>query len=364
MKKKLLIMIGSVCLILVLAALLLPACAKEEAPAAGPAVTAPTPAEVIHWKLQTSTNPLDPMGPYKYPFGMVWTFGWSDWLREVSNGRLDIEVIGPGVAFPSEEGLTAIGSGVAEVAYSGPGWWTEKWPVWYVGSGLPGSWSNAPQVYDVFYNYGLVDIMTAEAEERNLLVLPLPHTPHLNIMSTFPMPDSSSIKGKKIRIYGPWGPYIEMFGGKPTRMAYGDLYMGMKLGTIDGLMTTSMGLEAMKLKEVVTDFITNVNPSIDVFLINLDAFKALPEDIQETILRESPYHLLEGGCMIPLHEDYLLRGIVEETGLRLWTWSDEEMTKVRKDCIEKIWPEFREKGPEVSEAIDIVLKQLEDHGKL
>lgn len=314
--------------------------------------------------MQATIHPMEPVGPYKYPFVQVFAQGWVDWLCEASGGRLEIELLGPDATFPGPEGLTAIGSRVVEACYSAPGWWIEQWPEWYVYGGLPGSWTTINQIFDGFFNYGLNEMLMQQAEERNLVAFPSLMTCHWNIQSSFPMPNPSSLEGKKIRAYGPWAAYAELFGAKPTTLAYGDLYMGMQLGTIDGLITSSQGLEAMKLKEVITDYVANVNAYNEVLLVNLDAFEALPEDLQGLILTESPYHLAVDGALYLQCEDYILARAVEEYGLTLWTWSDEDIAKITQDSVEKIWPELAQKSPGVAELIEIVKKQLKDHGRL
>jgi len=75
-RKKLLTLVGSVCLILALAALLIPACAKEEAPAG------PTPAVTYKWRMSGGDPPelADSVSMQKV----------CDTVREKTGGRLDI----------------------------------------------------------------------------------------------------------------------------------------------------------------------------------------------------------------------------------------------------------------------------------
>ncbi|MFB3895105.1 MAG: hypothetical protein ACE14V_02265 [bacterium] len=62
---------------------------------------------------------------------------------------------------------------------------------------------------------------------------------------------SSSIKGKKIRAAGgALSYYVEAIGGTPVPVPYSEVYMAMKLGTVDGFMQGIVDLEDQKLKEV------------------------------------------------------------------------------------------------------------------
>jgi len=202
------------------------------------------------------------------------------------------------------------------------------------------------EFYDAWYNYGIYDKVAPLHEKLNIKFFPSLGMEYMNIMSTFPMPDIDSVKGHKVRIWGGWGKYVELMGATAIDLPYTECYM------------------AIKLKEVVTDFVTNPNGCINSLLINMDAWNELPDDIRATLEREQPYHFTVGGLMLLEQQGYAIGKAVEEYGLTLWTWSDEDIATLRQGSIDTIWPEFAAKTPLSAELVEIVKTQLKDHGKL
>jgi len=378
-RKRLFTLSGCLLLVLALMIPLVAACTTPETTptpspkptTSTPTTTTPAPAptpETINWKVQVAVNASPSFGPYtsipeSYHAG-VWSHSWARWVEEATEGRLKIELLEPDAAFPGTEGLEAIGTRVIDAAWSQPGWYAEKIPEMYVAGGMPGSWMSVGEFYDAWYNYGIYDKVAPLHEALNIKFFPSLGMEYMNIMSSFPMPDPDSVKGHKIRIWGGWGKYVELMGATAITLPYSDCYMGMKLGTIEGVWTGAQSLDTIKLKEVVTDFVTNPNGCINSLLINMDAWNELPEDIQAMMARESEYHFTVGGLMLLEQQGYAIGKAVEDYGLTLWTWSDADIAELRQGCIEEIWPEFAAKTPLSAELVDIVKKQLTEHGKL
>ena len=318
--------------------------------------------------MQVTIKATPSFGPYTsipeaYHAG-VWSHSWVRWVEEATEGRLQIELLEPDAAFPGKEALEAVGTRVVEACMSQPGHYAEKIPEMYVAGGMPGSWMSVGEFYDAWYNYGIYDKVAPLHEKLNIKFFPSLGMEYMNIMSNFPMPDVDSVKGHKIRFWGGWGKYGELMGATAIDLPYGECYMAMKLGTIEGVWTGAQSLDVIKLKEVVTDFVTNPNGCINSLIINMDAWNELPEDIQAMIVRETPYHFTVGGLMLLEQQGYAIGKAVEEYGLTLWTWSDKDIAMLRQGCIEEIWPEFAAKTPLSAELVDIIKTQLKEHGKL
>jgi len=312
------------------------------------------------------SNPLQPgFGPYEPPVLMnLGSYAWPAWLTEATGGRLEFEMLEPGSVFPGEEALKAIGSGAVNCAKSQGGYWAGTMPEMNVTGGMPGSWQSVAEQIVAWDTYGIYDKVAPLYDDYNVVFLPIPGMEFMNIFSTFSMPNPDSIKGKKIRTWGQWGKYIDLIGGSSVSMPKADVYMGLKLGTVDGAWTGCQSLETLKLSEVVTDFVINPNPCVDCILINRDSFEALPEDIQDLIMRESQYHFAAYGMMVYEQGAYVVANASKDYGLRLWSWSDEDIVKIRQQCVEEIWPEFAAKSPLCAELVEIIKTQMKDHGRL
>lgn len=323
-------------------------------------------AKTIKWKMQyhiPNTTPMGPYGPNMFHWAMFKT--WGDSMTKMTGGRLQFEWLEPNAAFPDQEALSAVGSGVVEAAFTQPSYAIGQIPLQYVANGLPLAWESVEEMYDAWYKYRLIDKVAPLFEKRNVLMFPTMTMEFMNIHATFPVPGPDAVKGKKIRTWGQWGDYVKMLGGAPVPIPYAEVYMALKLGTVDGAWTGAQSLETHKLKEVVKHFVTNKTGSINAIFINKRAFDALPADIQ-TMIKEVTPSILTTGCLELLqHQSYAIGKAVNEKYIKTWEWSANDMKKVREQAVKELWPALVKKaGPGGDETMQIILKQLKDHGKL
>ena len=360
--KKLLTLLG-ICLALVL---LLSACATPVAPTP----VTPTPVaspEVIKWTMQ-SWDPETPVFGHFYPYVLtnVVGRGWADWVEEVSNGRLEINYMAPGSCYPPNEALINIGKGTIQCSFTSSGYAGGLMPETYIAGNMPFTWTTAALGYDAYYQLGIYDIMEEAYGEHNVIHIPTLEQFPLNMATMFECQSPKDIIGRKIRIYGAQAKYIEAIGGLPVSMAYADVYMGLKLGTVEGATLGSHALEDIKLKEVIKGYVispTSINPC-DAILMNKDAFEELPIDLQKTILRDSKYFFAAASFMTELTMQWICADAQKNYGVELYTWSAEDTKWVREVCREKVWPELASANPRCQRMVEIIENQLVEYGLL
>lgn len=352
--------------VVLMVSIILAGCAAPSPKGEG-TTTPPVPeeSEVIKWTMQNNISRTPVFGPYKdYVYQSCIFFGWVDWLEEASNGLLEIDVVEPGSVFPVTEGLAAIGSGVADCSFTPSGYWAGTIPEMYIVGGLPGGWPTTHSFLDALYVYGMYDKVKGLYDDYNVVWFPSPQLEIMNFMSNFPMPNPESIKGHSFRGWGSWNKYIDMLGGGSVTLPYTEMYMALKLGTIEGVFTGAQALEEHKLHEVVSHMVNNPLPAANSLIINRDSFKALPEDLQDLIMNESKYIITHGSLQLYQTHLYTAAHVSEEYGLKLWTWSDEDTKKVQQQCVEEIWPDFAAETPLCAELIEILKTQYRDLGWL
>lgn len=108
------------------------------------------------------------------------------------------------------------------------------------------------------------------------------------IHSDVPLTDENALKGRKIRVFGKEsGEMIELLGGSPSTVSFGELYTALQRGTINGALTGMIGAKAAKIYEVV-DHNTWWNWSFpaEFTIINNDALNALTEEQRAIVLEE------------------------------------------------------------------------------
>jgi TRAP-type C4-dicarboxylate transport system substrate-binding protein len=331
--------------------------------APGDAWSAP---KTIKWKMQyhiPNTAPIGPYGPNMFHWAIFKK--WADIMTKATEGQLQFEWLEPNAAFPDQEGLSAVGSGIVEACFTQPSYFIGQIPEQYVANGLPLAWDSVDEMYDAWYNYRLIDKMAPLFEKRGVVMFPTMTMEYMNIHANFPAPGPEAVKGKKVRTWGQWGDYIKMLGGAPVPIPYAETYMALKLGTVDGAWTGAQSLETHKLKEVVKHFVTNKTGAINAILINKKAFDTLPSNIK-TLIHEATPSILTTGCLdLIQHQSYAIGKAVNEGYIKTWQWSASDMQKVRQQAIKELWPALVKKGGSLGpEIMQIITKQLKDHGKI
>ena len=178
-----------------------------------------------------------------------------------------------------------------------------------------------------------------------------------HLLTNFDCPSVHDIAGHKIRIFGVMSKYIEAIGGMPASIPYSDIYMALKLGTVDGSTNGAQALDDIKLKEVVKNCVVFPNMGFAESLVfNKDSFDALPEDIQDILMTASPVYNFTAGGTLKLQQELTAKKAAEEYGITLHAWSDEDVKYIRQQCAEKIWSVEAAKSARSQEMYDIIVQ--------
>ncbi len=281
--KRVAILVGSICLLAIFLVLpLMVACtAPEPAPAPAPA-PAPEP-EVFHWRYQS----ILPVGDNEYDFALVEKMRR---LEEVSEGRIKVDIFPVGGMAGYYEAAMGLINGVFEMADNHGGFVTLDPVLEY--RDLPGAVLSTSQYHELIMDKGWTDI-TKAAYAKLGVKFTGKYSNHAGcggalIFGDFAWRKADDVAGKKVFTYGGVGYLIGELGGAPTDMSTDELYMGLKLGTIDAMMYPTAELETMGFKEVVkyVNFPYVLAPGGMMFLFNMDAWNSLPADLQYTIENE------------------------------------------------------------------------------
>lgn len=274
--KRLLTLVISSCLVLVLAlSVLMAACAAP----------APKAEENFTWTLQSAY----PWGDYS----MDCLPKFAARVSELSEGRLKIDCLPGGSIVPVDETLVALGKGVFEVTTSSGGYWEGDIPVGSIEEGLPFLYRGFGKLdeLDAIMASGLTDLYREVYAEWDVHYIGhFSYHAYPCIMSKLPIRTLDDWNGVKIRAYGPWMDFLGRLGANPTWMPGAELYMAMKLGTIDVATYDCFGPIGFKLFEVMDYLILPpfADHAISNMLVNADAWDALPADLKQVF--NDAYH--------------------------------------------------------------------------
>ncbi|MCD6571213.1 MAG: TRAP transporter substrate-binding protein DctP [Deltaproteobacteria bacterium] len=309
----------------------------------------------IIWKMQAS-----------YPLSstvMMTGINWAKAIEQMTNGRLKVEILPPGAMCSVKDIVTYLEKGVFDCAVTYGGFYTGLIPETDLEIGLPCGHRTWDEYWDAYWNRGLGDIIREAYAEHNILHYPSAAGCYYHFNTNFPVHKLSDLKGKKIRALGVYGKYVQALGCSVAVIPGSELYMAMKLGTIDGAIYDASGLQDIKFHEVVDYYTLPTAAQIAVsLLINKDSLKKLPPDLRAIVKYGTRYILDDTSMCYITKTKASLHKSVNMGSVTICYLPEEEQAKMRK-LVKPIWDELAAKSPRMKKGIEILKQQMRDLGR-
>jgi TRAP-type mannitol/chloroaromatic compound transport system substrate-binding protein len=158
---------------------------------------------------------------------------FAQWVKEMSNDRLEIRVYGGGELVPALQAFDAVSSGAAQAGSGVAYYWAGKAPAAQFFAAVPFG-MNAQQV-NAWINHGGGMELWKELYGQFGLVPMLGGNTGVQMGGWFNREINSigDFQGLKMRIPGLGGRVLEKAGGAPVLLAGGEIYTGLERGVID-----------------------------------------------------------------------------------------------------------------------------------
>lgn len=359
-KKKLLALIGSMCLVLVLASLpFMGACAKPApAPAPTPAPT-PTPvpapvAEKYHWRMQTMQLPGTPFHKGDEVF--------IDLVQKMSNGQITIDLYPMGTIVPSDQIAKAVGEKVVEIGSTWDGYQLGMIPELELLEMCPQMvLTEFEERYTYYYHVGAVDMINESYAKYNVRWLGPHYSEHTNLISKVPIRTVDDFKGVKIRIAGSNAVFFEQFGAKTLYVPTGEIYTGLQLGTFDAVGWTGEAVMVRLGLHEVGKYIINppyktLSPACIV--MNLEVWNSLPDHLKLVLDAAGKLHGYEALSFDAQANAKAIQQM-KEGGIEFITLDRPEDLEAMHQAAMYVWNQIEAKSPRCAQAS----KMLKDFAK-
>lgn len=210
---------------------------------------------------------------------------FAEQLSEQSDGRLTVQVQGSEQLGSDAEMLQSVKAGTLQLTANSQGPVSALVPEVAL-IGLPFLFDDAEQAYEVL-DGPVGDELEALAKEQDLKVLAWWDNGIRHITnSQRPVNAPEDLAGLKIRT--PEDPMtVDIFTaleGNPTPLAFGELYLALRQGTVDGQENPLVNIASAKLNEVQTHLaLTGHKYEATPFVMSLQAWDALSAEDQELV---------------------------------------------------------------------------------
>ncbi|MBA7608213.1 Lactate-binding periplasmic protein [subsurface metagenome] len=314
------------------------------------------PAEVYEWRLQDS-------------YGATMT-GWrldplvAD-IYEMSNGQIKITTYPDGSLIPVEEIPDALEEGIVEMGVTYSGYYSDKIPCFSCADAAF-SWQSGDDVEVVWNLLGVADIWRDAWADLGCYYL----GPHMGsqcyLISTKPVETLEDLTKLKIRAIAAQAIWLEELGASSIYYPASELYTSLSRGIIDGLIYGG-AVDAMDMgwfevaKYVLKPSV--IYPTVDDYIIGLDLWNSLPESLQTIItaavVKNSRFCYLEyqEGEFIDLAKAR------DEMGVTVNELSPEDAAKLMV-AVAKQWDVLEAQSERSAQVMDIMKGWLRTQGRL
>ncbi|WP_455207055.1 TRAP transporter substrate-binding protein [Kaarinaea lacus] len=212
---------------LIISALLLSGCGKqqESAQQAAPAAAAPA-NKSYEWKMVTTWPP-------NFPIFQEGVERFASDVNTMSNGRLNIKVYAGGELVPPLQTFDAVSQGTVDIGHGAAYYWAGKIPAAQFFTAVPFG-MNAQGMNAWLYAGGGWELWREVYAKHNLVPFPLGNTGvQMGGWFNKKIESVDDLKGLKMRIPGLGGKVFAKAGGTPVLLAGGEIYTSLERGNID-----------------------------------------------------------------------------------------------------------------------------------
>lgn len=179
------------------------------------------------------------------------------------------------------------------------------------------------------------------------------------IVTRKPIRSVSDLKGLKIRTSTEQqAKIVQILGGFPQILLFGEIYTSMHLGVIDGFITGARNLLDMKFHEIA-GYVTfpALNSTFGGIMVNKDAFEALPEDVQKGLLDAGEATARKVLLDLALDAENLTHKL-RQVGVEITQLPAEELTRLEVQMI-PTWDEWKERAsPQGQQLLGVIREKL------
>lgn len=258
----------------------------------------------------------------------------SDWVREMSRGRLEIKVYGGGELVPALEVWDAVVNGAAEMGTGASYYWAGKDPATQFFTTVPFG-MNAQQMNAWLYCAGGLQLWKNLYAKYNIIPFPGGNTgvqmggwynKEINTIADF--------KGLKMRMPGLGAKVLEKAGGTPVLSAGSEIYTNLERGVIDA--TEWIGPYhdyKMGFHDIAKYYYSpgwhEPGSNLEV-MVNKRDYESLPKDLQ--IIIETACYRLNMWTIAEFEakNNLFLQKIIKESNVELRTFSPEVLSQLKK----------------------------------
>ncbi len=308
------------------------------------------------WTMQSSDQP----GIFMYQMEEQ----FSDWVRVMSQGRIEITIAPVNSVVPYSEVLEAVGTNILQGQFDDPSYFTGKDAAFgFIGNSV-GAWSSPAEALKFIYYGGGLETAQKLYDEYNVHLIGFVMTGVESFVSSKEIKGVDDLQGLKLR--APEGMVQKVFaaaGAAPVNLPGSEVYTALEKGVIDAAdfslfsVNQSQGMHDVGNYPVYPGF--HSAPALSV-AINKDIWNELPDDLK-AVLETATRRLAMDVVMQYEMQDVEAVAKAKAAGIHVTDWSAEERAKFRKIAVGQ-WDSLTSQSPLAKEYADKLSAFLKSQG--
>ena len=316
--------------------------------AAAPFVSTAKAQNQVRWKMVTSW-------PKNFPALGTGANDLAKRIEQLSNGRMKVDVYGAGELVPALEVFDAVSSGTAQMGHSAAYYWRGKVPAAQMFTAVPFGMTTAETNAWLYQGDGM-KLWDELYAKHNLKPFVVGNT-NTQMAGWFKKEINSleDMQGLKLRLPGLAGEAMEGIGVTTLNMPGSEIFTAMQTGVLDAADWVGPYNDlAFGLYQVAEFYYTTAwnEPSAALEgTVNLDAWKALPEELQTVVSEATRSANLAMISEFTYHNARALKTLVEEHDVKLKIFP-EDVLKALYDSSQEVLARQAEQDADSKRILD------------
>lgn len=279
---------------------------------------------------------------------------FTERVRAMSGGRLDIEPLADGTVVKAGEMFNAVRNGILDCQNGGGGYNANLDVAFILLGDLAGAYER-PEQMQIWYEYrGGKEIARELYGKYNTMHVGFVWHGVESIPFKKPVRSTADLKGIKLRApTGPVSAIVTKFGAAPVTLHGAEVYPALERGVIDGTdwgtlsMNEDLGFHKIAKYPIYPGF--HSMPATDI-VVNMDRWKALPSDLQAILEVATRDFARDMSQTLVLADEKVVRE-ASQSGVEFVNWSADERKKFRMAAVD-VWQELGAKTPAAKKVVD------------
>lgn len=280
---------------------------------------------------------------------------FAEEVKEKTNGRIIVKIFPNGQLGSENENLEQLQAGViAMTKVSAPGLATYNDA--YNTFGLPYIFNDTDDFYQVMDSQGMRDFFLSTADDGFVALTYYTSGSRSFYTKDKPIREPADLKGLKIRVQDMkvQTDMMNILGGTPVTMSYGDVYTSLQTGIIDGSENNETALTTGKHGEVCKYYSEDQHEMIpDIMLMSSKVWERISAEDQQIIL-QAAYNSTDAHKI--LWQD-AIDDAIEQAETEMGVTFVEDVDKAAfQEATAPMITEYEEQYPGVASLMDVIAK--------